>query len=166
MIFISFFFRKFLFLLMTCFILNSCGYELRSVTKLSNFNFDLKADETDLNLQLKDRLKEIKIVPNVSQDIPQIKITILNHSTERFVGSIGRAARTTQVRLDYKLSYQLEINDEPPRIEIFEDSSYIDFNQADLLSFEDEIELMTRVFIDKALRNLEFKIFRSLNEAK
>ena len=165
MIFISFFFRKFLFLLMTCFILNSCGYELRSVTKLSNFNFDLKADETDLNLQLKDRLKEIKIVPNVSQDVPQIKITILNHSTERFVGSIGRAARTTQVRLDYKLSYQLEINDEPPRIEIFEDSSYVDFNQADLLSFEDEIELMTRVFINKALRNLEFKIFRSLNEA-
>ena len=151
---------------MTCFILNSCGYELRSVTKLSNFNFDLKADETDLNLQLKDRLKEIKIVPNVSQDIPQIKITILNHSTERFVGSIGRAPRTTQVRLDYKLSYQLEINDEPPRIEIFEDSSYIDFNQADLLSFEDEIELMTRVFINKTLRNLEFKIFRSLNEAK
>ena len=165
MIVISFFFRKFFFLLMTCFILNSCGYELRSVTKLSNFNFDLKADETDLNLQLKDRLKEIKIVPNVSQDVPQIKITILNHSIERFVGSIGRAARTTQVRLDYKLSYQLEINDEPPRIEIFEDSSYIDFNQADLLSFEDEIELMTRVFINKALRNLEFKIFRSLNEA-
>ena len=166
MIFISFFFRKFLFLLMTCFILNSCGYELRSVTKLSNFNFDLKADETDLNLQLKDRLKEIKIVPNVSQDVPQIKITILNHSTERFVGSIGRAARTTQVRLDYKLSYQLEINDEPPRIEIFEDSSYIDFNQADLLSFEDEIKLVTKVFINKALRNLEFKILRSLNEVK
>ena len=151
---------------MTCFILNSCGYELRSVTKLSNFNFDLKADETDLNLQLKDRLKEIKIVPNVSQDVPQIKITILNHSTERFVGSIGRAARTTQVRLDYKLSYQLEINDEPPRIEIFEDSSYIDFNQADLLSFEDEIKLVTKVFINKALRNLEFKILRSLNEVK
>ena len=166
MIFISFFFRKFLFLLMTCFILNSCGYELRSVTKLSNFNFDLKADETDLNLQLKDRLKEIKIVPNVSRDVPQIKITILNHSTERFVGSIGRAARTTQVRLDYKLSYQLEINDEPPRIEIFEDSSYIDFNQADLLSFEDEIKLVTKVFINKALRNLEFKILRSLNEVK
>ena len=151
---------------MTCFILNSCGYELRSVTKLSNFNFDLKADETDLNLQLKDRLKEIKIVPNVSQDVPQIKITILNHSTERFVGSIGRAARTTQVRLDYKLSYQLEINDEPPRIEIFEDSSYIDFNQADLLSFEDEIKLVTKVFINKALRNLEFKILRNLNEVK
>ena len=128
---------------MTCFILNSCGYELRSVTKLSNFNFDLKADETDLNLQLKDRLKE-KNFSNASQDVPQIKITILNHSIERFVGSIGRAARTTQVRLDYKLSYQLEINDEPPRIEIFEDSSYIDFNQADLLSFEDEIELMTQ----------------------
>ena len=162
----SFFFRKILFLLMTCFILNSCGYELRSVTKLSNFNFDLKADETDLNLQLKDRLKEIKIVPNVSQDVPQIKITILNHSTERFVGSIGRAARTTQVRLDYKLSYQLEINDEPPRIEIFEDSSYIDFNQADLLSFEDEIKLVTKVFINKALRNLEFKILRNLNEVK
>ena len=162
----SFFFRKILFLLMTCFILNSCGYELRSVTKLSNFNFDLKADETDLNLQLKDRLKEKKNFSNASQDVPQIKITILNHSIERFVGSIGRAARTTQVRLDYKLSYQLEINDEPPRIEIFEDSSYVDFNQADLLSFEDEIELMTEVFINKALRNLEFKIFRSLNEAK
>ena len=166
MIVISFFFRKFFFLLMTCFILNSCGYELRSVTKLSNFNFDLKADETDLNLQLKDRLKEIKIVPNVSQDVPQIKITILNHSIERFVGSIGRAARTTQVRLDYKLSYQLKINDEPPRIEIFEDSSYIDFNQADLLSFEDEIKLVTKVFINKALRNLEFKIIRNLNEVK
>ena len=166
MIFNSFFFRKILFLLMTCLILNSCGYELRSVTKLSNFNFDLKADETDLNLQLIDRLKEKKIFSNTSQDAPQIKLTILNHSTERFVGSIGRAARTTQVRLDYKLSYQLKINDEPPRIEIFEDSSYIDFNQADLLSFEDEIKLVTREFINKALRNLEFKIFRSLNEAK
>ncbi len=161
----SFFFRKILFLLMTCFILNSCGYELRSVTKLSNFNFDLKADETDLNLQLKDRLKEKKNFSNASQDVPQIKITILNHSIERFVGSIGRAAITTQVRLDYKLSYQLEINDEPPRIEIFEDSSYIDFNVADLLSFEDEIKLVTREFINKALRNLEFKIIRSLNEA-
>ena len=70
------------------------------------------------------------------------------------------------MRLDYKLSYQLKINDEPPRIEIFEDSSYIDFNQADLLSFEDEIKLVTRVFINKALRNLEFKILRSLNEVK
>ena len=68
--------------------------------------------------------------------------------------------------MDYKLSYQLEINDEPPRIEIFEDSSYIDFNQADLLSFEDEIKLVTKVFINKALRNLEFKILRSLNEVK
>ena len=151
---------------MTCFILNSCGYELRSVTKLSNFNFDFKADETDLNLQLKDRLKEKKNFSNASQDVPQIKITILNHSIERFVGSIGRAARTTQVRLDYKLSYQLEINDEPPRIEIFEDSSYIDFNQADLLSFEDEIKLVTKIFINKALRNLEFKILRNLNEVK
>ena len=162
----SFAFRKILSLLMTCFILSSCGYELRSVTKLSNFNFDLMADESALNLQLKDRIKEKKIFSNASLNVPQIKVTILNHSTKRFVGSIGRAARTTQVRLDYKLSYQLEINDEPPRIEIFEDSSYIDFNQADLLSFEDEIELMTRVFINKALRNLEFKIFRSLNEAK
>ena len=126
----------------------------------------MKADETDLNLQLKDRLKEKKIVPNASRDVPQIKITILNHSIERFVGSIGRAARTTQVRLDYKLSYQLEINDEPPRIEIFEDSSYIDFNQADLLSFEDEIKLVTKEFINKALRNLEFKILRNLNEVK
>ena len=75
----SFFFRKILFLLMTCFILNSCGYELRSVTKLSNFNFDLKADETDLNLQLKDRLKEIKIVPNVN---PKIQ-------SERFLSCIS-----------------------------------------------------------------------------
>ena len=151
---------------MTCLILNSCGYELRSVTKLSNFNFDFKADETDLNLQLKDRLKEKKNFSNAGQDVPQIKITIINHSIERFVGSIGRAARTTQVRLDYKLSYQLEINDEPPRIEIFEDSSYIDFNQADLLSFEDEIKLVTKIFINKALRNLEFKILRNLNEVK
>ena len=57
----SFAFRKILSLLMTCFILSSCGYELRSVTKLSNFNFDLMADETDLNLQLEDLLKEKKI---------------------------------------------------------------------------------------------------------
>ena len=105
----SFAFRKILSLLMTCFILSSCGYELRSVTKLSNFNFDLMADETDLNLQLEELLKEKKNFSNASQDVPQIKITILNHSTERFVGSIGRAARTTQVRLDYKLSYQLKL---------------------------------------------------------
>ena len=58
----SFAFGKILSLLMTCFILSSCGYELRSVTKLSNFNFDLKAAETDLNLQLNNRLKEKKLL--------------------------------------------------------------------------------------------------------
>ena len=110
-----------------------------------------------MNLQLKDRLKK-KNFSNASQDVPQIKVTILNHSTERFVGSIGRLLEQLKSGWTINFHINLKINDEPPRIEIFEDSSYIDFNQADLLSFEDEIKLVTKVFINKALRNLEFKI--------
>ena len=37
-----------------------------------------------------------------------LKIKILDHSIDQYVGSTGIGARTTQVRIDYKLVYEIE----------------------------------------------------------
>ena len=49
---------------------------------------------------------------------------------------------------------------------IFEDSSFIDFNQSNLLAFEEEIQSVTKTFIAKAIRNIEFIASTHLNEIK
>ena len=49
---------------------------------------------------------------------------------------------------------------------IFEDSSFIDFNQSNLLAFEEEIQSVTKTFIAKAIRNIEFIASTQLNEIK
>ena len=78
---------------------------------------------------------------------------------------MGGGARTTQVRFEYKIVY--EILSEGMKIPVlinYEDSSYVDFNQSDLLAFEEESASVKESFVRKAIRNLEFKVVSYLNE--
>ncbi|MDG2019418.1 MAG: hypothetical protein P8J48_00800 [SAR86 cluster bacterium] len=96
----------------------------------------------------------------------KISIKVLDHVVERYVGSTGSGALTTQVRLDYKILYNLKINEAKEIQHIFEDKSYIDFNQSDLLAFDKEEEITKEDFIRKAIRNMEFVISAQFNEIK
>ena len=146
--------------------INSCGYELRNYsTSLSNQVINYDAKKSELNLELENQLNSRNYVlsRNANTDL---QLKIISHSIEKFVGSTGQGARTTQVRLDYKLKYQIGNDGGSLIMHIFEDSSFIDFNQSNLLAFEEEIHSVTKTFIEKAIRNIEFIASTQLNESK
>ena len=147
-------------------IINSCGYELRNYsTSLSNQVLIYDANKSELNLELENQLNSNNYV--LSKDVnSDSRLKIISHSIEKFVGSTGQGARTTQVRLDYKLKYQIRNDGGNLIIHSFEDSSFIDFNQSNLLAFEEEIQSVTKTFIAKAIRNIEFIASTQLNEIK
>jgi len=147
-------------------IINSCGYELRNYsTSLSNQVLIYDANKSELNLELENQLNSNNYV--LSKDVnSDSRLKIISHSIEKFVGSTGQGARTTQVRLDYKLKYQIRNDGGNLIIHSFEDSSFIDFNQSNLLAFEEEIKSVTKTFIAKAIRNIEFIASTQLNEIK
>ena len=118
-----------------------------------------------MNLELENQLSSRN---NVFSNIADadLKLKIISHSLNKFVGSTGQGARTTQVRLDYKLIYQIGINDGNSLTHTFEDSLFIDFNQANLLAFEKETTSVTKKFIARALRNIEFITSTQFNEIK
>ena len=147
-------------------IINSCGYELRNhSTSLSNQVLNYDAKKSELNLELENQLNSKNYVLSRNADFDS-RLKIISHSIEKFVGSTGQGARTTQVRLDYKLKYEIGINGDNLIMHIFEDSSFIDFNQSNLLAFEEEIQSVTKNFIAKAIRNIEFIASTQLNEIK
>ena len=147
-------------------IINSCGYELRNhSTSLSNQVLNYDAKKSELNLELENQLNSKNYVLSRNADFDS-RLKIISHSIEKFVGSTGQGARTTQVRLDYKLKYEIGINGDNLIMHIFEDSSFIDFNQSNLLAFEEEIQSVTKTFIAKAIRNIEFIASTQLNEIK
>jgi len=147
-------------------IVNSCGYELRNYsTSLSNQILNYDAKKSELNLELENQLNSKNYVLSRNAD-SDTRLKIISHSIERFVGSTGQGARTTQVRLDYKLKYQIGNDGGNLIMNIFEDSTYIDFKQSDLLAFEEEIQSVTKTFITKAIRNIEFIASTQLNEIK
>ena len=153
-------------LLTLVFIVNSCGYELRNYSKsLSNQVINYDAKKSELNLELENQLNSKNYVLSRNTD-PDSRLKIISHSIEKFVGSTGQGARTTQVRLDYKLKYQIGNDGGNLIMHIFEDSSFIDFNQSNLLAFEEEIQSVTKTFIAKAIRNIEFIASTQLNEIK
>ena len=146
--------------------INSCGYELRNYsTSLSNQVINYDAKKSELNLELENQLNSRNYVLSRNVD-SESRLKIISHSIEKFVGSTGQGARTTQVRLDYKLKYQLGHDDGNLIMHLFEDSSFIDFNQSNLLAFEEEIQSVTKTFIEKAIRNIEFIASTQLNESK
>ena len=153
-------------LLTSVLLLNSCSYELRTYSKsLSNQVINFDAKKSELNLELENQLSSRN---NVFSNIADadLKLKIISHSLNKFVGSTGQGARTTQVRLDYKLIYQIGINDGNSLTHTFEDSLFIDFNQANLLAFEKETTSVTKKFIARALRNIEFITSTQFNEIK
>ena len=153
-------------LLTLVFIVNSCGYELRNYsTSLSNQVINYDAKKSELNLELENQLNSRNYVLSRNID-SESQLKIISHSIEKFVGSTGQGARTTQVRLDYKLKYQIGHDDGNLKMHLFEDSSFIDFNQSNLLAFEEEIHSVTKIFIEKAIRNIEFIASTQLNESK
>ena len=153
-------------LLTLVFIVNSCGYELRNnSTILSNQVLNYDAKKSELNLELENQLISKNYVLSRNAD-SNSRLKIISHSIEKFVGSTGQGARTTQVRLDYKLKYQIGNDGGNLIMHIFEDSSFIDFNQSNLLAFEEEIQSVTKAFIAKAIRNIEFIASTQLNEIK
>ena len=147
-------------------IVNSCGYELRNYSaSLSSQVINYDAKKSELNLELEKQLNSNNYILSRNVDSDS-RLKIISHSIEKYVGSTGQGARTTQVRLDYKLKYQIGNDDGNLIMHILEDSSFIDFNQSNLLAFEEEIQSVTKSFIAKAIRNIEFIASTQINEIK
>lgn len=147
--------------------LNGCGYELRSQSKiLSNQIIELISKDSELNKELE---RQLKLMNNNLQKIsiePDLVLKITDHKIERYVGSIGLGARTTQVRLDYLIKYEATTDDLDQINNEFSDSRYIDFNQSNLLAFEKEVEITSENFVKRALKNMEFFLASQNNEIK
>ena len=147
--------------------LNGCGYELRSQSKiLSNQTIELISNDSELNKELE---RQLKLMNNNLQKIsiePDLLLKITDHKIERYVGSIGLGARTTQVRLDYLIKYEATTDDLDQINNKFSDSRYIDFNQSNLLAFEKEVEITSENFVKRALKNMEFFLASQNNEIK
>ena len=147
--------------------LNGCGYELRSQSKiLSNQTIELISQDSELNKELE---RQLKLMNNNLQKIsiePDLVLKITDHKIERYVGSIGLGARTTQVRLDYLIKYEATTDDLDQINNEFSDSRYIDFNQSNLLAFEKEVEITSENFVNRALKNMEFFLASQNNEIK
>lgn len=147
--------------------LNGCGYELRSQSKiLSNQIIELISKDSELNKELERQLKLMNNNLQKTSIEPDLVLKITDHKIERYVGSIGLGARTTQVRLDYLIKYEATTDDLDQINNEFSDSRYIDFNQSNLLAFEKEVEITSENFVKRALKNMEFFLASQNNEIK
>ena len=139
------------------FIINACGYELRTQSEvLSNKLIDFIATGSELNLELERQLNLLNNNLEPKDSKYDLALQIREHKIEKFVGSIGSGARTTQVRLDYSIVYEVTKKNSKKFINQFNDSKFIDFNQSNILAFEKEIEITSENFIRRALKNMEF----------
>ena len=164
------FFDKFIFSypFIVLFLLSSCGYSLREdSSELSQQDLVLISDNSDLNLELISQLKakdnkifRTKNIENENGLIIRIKL----HELAKFSGAIGAGARTTQARLDYKISYELSNKKEIIIENIYESTKYLSFNQSDLLSMEREEKILVKNFINDGIKNMEFLLALKNNE--
>ena len=162
--------KKFIFscLFIALFFLSSCGYSLReSSSELSQQNLVLISDNSNLNLELIDELrtKDNKIfrTKNIESDNGLI-IKIKLHELNKFSGATGAGARTTQVRLDYTISYELSNKKKIIIKNIYKSTKYLSFNQSDLLSMEREEKILVKNFIKDGIKNMEFLLASKNNE--
>ena len=156
---------RYIILLLSFICFTSCGYELRNPSSsLSDIQFRLISENSELNKEFEKQIKERNIIFQSDQAKSTITLKIKNHDLQRFVGSVGGGARTTQVRFEYKIVYEILTDGIMPVLINYEDSSYVDFNQSDLLAFEEESASVKESFVRKAIRNLEFKVVSYLNE--
>ena len=155
-----------LFLILILFF-SSCGYELRSFSQnLSNQVIDYQAKDSQLNQKLKDQLALRNNSTALNNNEADLWLEIISHSVKKFVGAVGAGARTTQVRLDYELVYKIGKNIDNSKLYTFKESSFIDFDQSDLLAFERESDVVIENLITKGLRNMEFMLSTQSNEIK
>ena len=150
-------FSRKVFFILFVFIINACGYELRPQSEvLSNKLIDFIATDSELNLELERQLNLLNNNLEPKDSKYDLALQIREHKIEKFVGSIGSGARTTQVRLDYSIVYEVTKKNSKKFINQFNDSKFIDFNQSNILAFEKEIEITSENFIRRALKNMEF----------
>ena len=144
-------------------IIYGCGYELRTQSKLlSGIKIDLITTDSELDQELGRQLSLSNIV--ISEEAQSdLVLEIKDHKMERYVGSVGAGARTTQVRLDYYIDYEVTINSKKFTNQ-FNDSKFIDFNQSNILAFEEEIKITKENFIERAIKNMEFLLASRRNE--
>ena len=150
-------FSRKVFFILFVFIINACGYELRTQSEvLSNKLIDFIATDSELNLELERQLNLLNNNLEPKDSKYDLALQIREHKIEKFVGSIGSGARTTQVRLDYSIVYEVTKKNSKKFVNQFNDSKFIDFNQSNILAFEKEIEITSENFIRRALKNMEF----------
>ena len=155
-------------LFIALFLLSSCGYSLReNSSELWQQNVVLISNNSDLNLELISQLKakdnKIFRAKNIENENGLI-IRIKSHELTKFSGAIGAGARTTQARLDYRISYELSNKKEIIIENIYESTKYLSFNQSDLLSMEREEKILVKNFIKDAINNMEFFLASKNNE--
>ena len=156
---------RYIILLLSFICFTSCGYELRNPSSsLSDIQFRIISENSELNREFEKQIKQRNIIFQSDQGKSTITLKIKNHDLQRFVGSVGGGARTTQVRFEYKIVYEILTDGIMPVLINYEDSSFVDFNQSDLLAFEEESDSVKESFVRKAIRNLEFKVVSYLNE--
>ena len=157
--------KKFI-ILAVALIIYGCGYELRTQSKLlSGIKIDLITTDSELDQELGRQLSLLNIV--ISEEAQSdLVLEIKEHKIDRYVGSVGSGARTTQVRLDYFINYEVIIKNSKKFINQFNDSKYIDFNQSNILAFEEEIKITKENFIERAIKNMEFLLASQNNEAE
>ena len=157
---------KKLIVLAIALIIYGCGYELRTQSKLlSGIKIDLITTDSELDQELG---RQLSLSNNVISEEAQsdLVLKIKDHKMERFVGSVGTGARTTQVRLDYFIDYEVTIKNSKKFINQFNDSKFIDFNQSNILAFEEEIKISKENFIERAIKNMEFLLASQNNETE
>ena len=156
---------RYIILLLSFICFTSCGYELRNPSSsLSDIQFRIISENSELNKEFEKQIKQRNIIFQSDQAKSTITLKIKNHDLQRFVGSVGGGARTTQVRFEYKIVYEILTDGIMPVLINYEDSSFVDFNQSGLLAFEEESASVKESFVRKAIRNLEFKVVSYLNE--
>jgi len=157
------FWRKVSVALMTL-LIYGCGYELRTQSELlSGKQINLIVSDSELDQEIG---RQLSLLNNIISEEAKsdLVLEIREHKIERFVGSVGAGARTTQVRLDYSIEYELIKKNSKKIISQFNDSKFIDFNQSNILAFEREIEISKENFIKRALKNMEFLLASQNNE--
>ena len=142
------------------------SYELRTQSKLlSGIKIDLITTDSELDQELGRQLSLSNIV--ISEEAQSdLVLEIKEHKIDRYVGSVGSGARTTQVRLDYYIDYEVTIKNSKKFINQFYDSRFIDFNQSNILAFEEEIKITKENFIERAIKNMEFLLASQKNETE
>ena len=149
-------------------LLSSCGYSLKdSSNALTQKSIIVLANNSNLNLELISQLRakgnKISRIENISEK-HDLKIQIKEHQINKFSGATGSGARTTQARLDYMNSYEIVTKDNKVIENTFNSTSYLNFNQSDLLAMEKEEMVIVKSFINDSIKNIEFLLSLNKNE--